>query len=111
MPNFERNLRQICTYWDVTGEKDMFGKSVFTAPVELPCRWEDINELFIAKNGQEVTSRSRVFLAQDISLEGYLMLGISVDPNPLNLSTAFEVRQVKAIPDLRSLKKLFTVYL
>ena len=110
MPNFERNLRQTCTYWPLTGT-DLYGKPAFSAPQHPDCRWEEIAELFIDKRGQEATSKSRVFLAIDIDIEGYLFLGTSAETNPLVLADAYEIRQVKKTPDLRNLKTLYVAML
>lgn len=110
MPNFERNLRQTCTYWAQTA-LNMSGKGTFATPVQLPCRWEDVAHLFLNKRGQEVTSRSRVFLAQDIDLQGYLMLGTSAAADPTTLVDAWEIQQVKVTPDLRNLKNLYVAML
>lgn len=109
-PNFERNLLQDATYWVQTGT-DLYNKGVFSAPVVLKCRWEDMSELFIDKTGQEVTCKSRVYFAVDIALEGYLLLGTSVATDPTSVVGAFEVRQVKRTVDLRNVKTLYAVYL
>lgn len=111
-PNFERNLNQTCTYWGPTGVSDVYGKPGFSAPTLLTCRWEDITELFIDKNGQEVRSRSRLFLAQDVDLNGYLALGdLTANASPLGVADVWEVRNRKSTPDLRNLKSLYVVWL
>ena len=96
-PNFERNLNQVCTYWVPSGSTDLYGKGAFNTPVLLNCRWEDIAEIFIDKTGEERHSKSRIFLAQDIALEGYLALGDqTATSDPRTLSGAWEVRNRKA---------------
>jgi hypothetical protein len=112
-PNFERNLNQSCTYWGPTGVSDVYGKPTFSTPVLMDCRWEDITELFIDKNGQEVRSRSRLFLKSDVDLNGYLALGDHTSKaSPLVEGLeAWEVRNRKSTPDLRALKSLYVVWL
>lgn len=110
MPNFERNLRQTATYW-APQSQDLFGKTTYDAPVQIPVRWEDKVELFRDKTGQEVASKSKVFLAQDIDLDGYLMLGTSFAADPLSEENAYEIRQVMRTPDLRNLKTLYVAML
>ena len=110
MPNFERNLRQTATYWASTGH-DLFGKQAFATPVTLPVRWEDKVELIRDKTGEEIASKSRVFLATDIDIDGYLFLGTSVAADPTQVNGAEEVRQLVSTPDLRNLKTLYVAYL
>ena len=111
MPNYERNLRQICTFWQKTGT-DQYGKPTFAAPVVLNCRWEDINEKVIDKHGSEIVSKSRIFTAAQLSPEGYLAPGsYASEPNPLDIPVAEEIRQHKIVPDLRNLKNLYTTWL
>lgn len=110
MPNFARNLNQVCTYWAQTGT-DMFNKPVFAAPQALACRWEEVSEKFINKNGEESVSKSRIFFAQNVDLEGYLFLGVNASADATEVDGAYEVQQVKKTPDLRGLKTLYVVYL
>lgn len=110
MPNFERNLNQTVTYWAPTGS-DLFGKATFATPVTLSARWEDIQEMFRDKLGNETVSRSKVFLASDIHIDGYLFLGTSVITDPTDVTGAEQVRQMKRLPDLRSLKILYVALL
>ncbi len=112
MPNFERNLRQTCTYWGPQSQ-DQYGKTTFSAPVTKACRWEEKAELFIDKKMQEVTSKAKVFLVDDAAVdqEGYLYLGTSAAASPLGLADAFEIRALKRTPDLRNLKQMLVVML
>lgn len=110
MPNFEQNMRQTVTYWQSLGS-DLFDKRTYAAPVTLPCRWEDKAELFKDYHGNEVTSRSKVFLSSDVKLSGYLYLGTSTAADPLTLVDAYEIMQVVRLPDLRNLKTLYVVFI
>jgi hypothetical protein len=117
MGNFARNLLQYCTYWEQT-DTDTYGKPVFAAPVRLPCRWEDISEHVIDKHGHEIVSKSRIFTSVQPRPEGYMRLTAANDANwasvdPLDTTKgAFEIRQVKTIPNLRNpLNVLHTTWL
>jgi hypothetical protein len=112
MPNFERNLRQTCTYWKVQST-DQYGKPTFSAPTTLDCRWEEKSELFIDKKMQEVTSKAKVFLVDtpNVDESGYILLGTSAAASPLGLTDAFEIRALKRTPDLRVLKTMLVVML
>jgi len=109
MPNFERNLLQTLTYWEQTGS-DQYNKPIFADPISLRCRWEDVVEKVIDKHGEEIVSKSRIFLAVPIRAEGYVLQGESTSMTPLVIG-AEEVRQVKSVPDLRNMKQMYTVWL
>jgi hypothetical protein len=104
-------LNQVATYWEKTGQTDRYGKPALTAPVQLPCRWEDRQTQIMNKQGAEVISKSRVYCSTTISLDGYLALGTFADADPRPLDNAYEVQQVSTTPDLRALETLTTVYL
>lgn len=106
MSNISRNLRQICTYWS-PGALDSYGKREYNVSQELPCRWEDKAELFIARNGQELTSKSKVFFAFPIEVEGLLYLGEYLTTVPEDIEGTVEIRAVYKIPDLRNLRTLY----
>ena len=108
--NILGKLNQICTYWEQNGQ-DVFGKGSFNAPQQLKCRWENIGELLIDKHAQEVVSKARIFLAEGVSLEGYLFLGASTETDPTVVQGAYEVIQVKSSPDIRALQTLYVAYL
>jgi len=110
MINLSSKLNQTVTYWSQTGE-DLFGKGTFASPIQLQARWEDVAEMFIDKTGQESVSKAKVFLAQDISLEGYLVQGTSAGTDPTVVAGAQEVRQIKRTPDLRNLQTLYVAML
>lgn len=110
MPNFERNLKQTATFWVPNGH-DMFGKHTFSAPVQLPCRWENKSELFLDKKGQDRHSRAKVFLSSPVDLSGYLYLGTSAALDPLVVSGAYEIMMIIELPDLKNLKTLYVAML
>lgn len=105
-----RKLNQSATYWAQTAQ-DVYGKGTFSSPTAKACRWEDSSELFIDKMGQEVTCKSKIFFAEDLALEGYLFLGSSAVSSPLDVPRAYEIRQIKRIPDIRNARTLYVVFL
>ena len=104
------NLPQTATYW-AAGSTDRYGKPVLSAPVQIRCRWEDSNQQVMSKKGEEIISKARVFLASDVSLDGYLLLGTSAVGDPTPLNNAYEIQAKTTTPDLRGLQSLTTVYL
>ncbi len=92
-------LRQKITYWRKTGV-DGFNEESYAAPVTLDARWEDKSSVVLNTDGQEVISNSRVFLAQDIIVDDYLMLGISTATDPRAVNEAFRVINYRKTPDL-----------
>jgi hypothetical protein len=110
MSNFTRHMRQTATYWRKTGS-DSYGKPTFASPVTMSCRWEDSNQLINDKSGREIVSKSRVFLANDISDEGYLYLGTSTSTSPLGVVGAHEIKVIGRQSDLRSVQTLHVAHL
>lgn len=106
MPTFP----QTCTYW-APGERDIHGKMTYMAPVQKACRWEEISLTFQDKRGEEHQSKSRVFMEDDVDVDGYVMLGTSSEADPTSLETAFEIQQKSRIPNLRAIKMLTTLIL
>jgi hypothetical protein len=70
----EREYNQKCVYWG-NPLNDGQGGHTFDAPVELDCRWEEMNQVVTDNKGNEVTSRAVVFLPQDVDYEGMLYFG------------------------------------
>ena len=69
-----RTCKQVAVYWG-SPVNDGYGGKTFADPVEIFCRWEDKNEIFVAPNGDEAVSKSVVYVLQDLDQEGYLYLG------------------------------------
>ena len=110
-----RMRKQTLVYWG-SPVPDGYGGSTFAAAVELSCRWEDKQELFIAPDGKEVLSQSVVYVGQDVGIGGYLYLGVESDldsdhTNPEIISGAREIRQLGKLPNLRATEYLRQVWL
>jgi len=116
-----RMLKQTCVYWALASSEsgglayDDYGQPVVTDPVEIECRWEDVNEEFIDATGTKQTSRAKVYVSQDVDVGGILMLGeltdITDDDNPKENDGAWEIRKFDKLPNLRVTEFLRTAFL
>lgn len=109
----QRNLKQVLTYWAPSAKDstNLYGKPTSSAPVQLQCRWEDRTEELASKNGVQFISRSRVFVNEQVDIDGYIFLGVSAQADPVNEKEAKEIQQVARQPDLRGLRNLTVMYL
>jgi hypothetical protein len=73
-----RNCKQRAVYWGSPVEDGQGGKT-FAAPVEIACRWEEMNQIVSDAKGSELTSRAVVYVLQDVDEEGFLYLGDLLD--------------------------------
>jgi hypothetical protein len=69
-----RQCKQVAVYWG-NPVKDGQGGFTFAEPVEIYCRWEEMNQIVTDAKGNELTSRALVYTLQDVDEEGYLYLG------------------------------------
>lgn len=104
-------MRQILTYWEPITGTDLYGKPSMSAPVTRKCRWEDKTQQIQSKRGEEIVSKSRVYMLEDCHIDGYLFLGTSSNADPTKVEGAMEVQAVANTPSLSSLQSLTTVYL
>lgn len=104
-----RNLKQVITYWAVTGT-DTYGKTTFAAPVTMAARWESKVQLIQNKYGKEIVSKARVYASEVLEVDGYVYLGESVSTTPMTLEGAQEIQLVGQSPDLRNLTQLTVAY-
>lgn len=110
-----RMRKQTLCYWG-SPVPDGYGGSTFAGAVELSCRWEDKQELFVNPQGKEVLSQAVVYVSQDVDIGGYLYLGEESDldsdhTNPQIISGAREIRQFGKLPNLRATEYLRTAWL
>jgi hypothetical protein len=109
----ERNCTDICVYWQSLGE-DGYGAKIFADPLQLDCRWENINQVVTDKKGAEITSRALVFVTQDVEEEGMLYHGTLEDlydsnasdssdgavANPMTIDGAYIIKRFQKTPSL-----------
>lgn len=109
-------FKQTVVYWETNGLDD-YGKPVYKEPVEIKSRWEDVNELFINRLGEQVRSLARVFVQSDLDERGILLLGKLEDlseaqkSNPMSIKRAYSIKSIKKIPNLKADKFVRTVWL
>src|SRR5687768_6462363 len=78
-----RIAKQDCVYWAPKGVDD-FGNTQYEAPVDMKCRWEDVNELFTDNAGAERMSRSKVYTTEDVVADGAMCLGTLDEMEQIN---------------------------
>lgn len=74
-----RTCRQKAVYWGSPRPSGLGRGMTFADPVEINCRWEEMEQVVADARGVEVTSRAQAFLLQDVDEEGYLFLGTLSD--------------------------------
>ena len=91
------------------------GFPVVTDPVEIKCRWKDVSEETIAANGTKMTSKSKVYVDQDVSVGGVLMLGVLTDViDPVNVKEndgAGEIKRFDKTPNFKATEFLRLAWL
>ena len=98
------------THW-AQGAPDGYGGNSYSAPVVLKGRWEKRTDLVVSPNGENITSKARIFLDKEIGLGDYLYLGSSTVSDPRTVSGAYEVLQVRKIPSVDGTRFEYIVYL
>ena len=106
-----RNLRGKATIWEITSESVYDGIHV-SAPQVINCRWEDKAVLFRLISGEEVVSRSIVYVDRDVDIGTYIAEGDYSDvADPTQLSVAYRVRQTEKKNNLRATEVERKLYL
>jgi len=104
----ERQCVEDCVYWG-NPTPNGTGGYTFDDPVELKCRWEQIEEVLRDDKGNEKLSRVSVWLLQDVDEEGYLYRGTLDDSglpsnpdDPRDIDGAEQIISFRKIPCLGS---------
>jgi hypothetical protein len=111
-----RNLNQTAVYWG-TPASDGQGGRTFDEPIDIDCRWENVNELFVDGQGQERRSSAVVYVSVDVVVGGYLYLGTLTDldsseeDDPLSVNDAKEIRRFDTTPSLKGDRSMRKIYL
>ena len=107
-------LRQEASYWALVGFSQ-YGQPEYADPVEITCRWEDVNEEFIDAQGTRQMSHAMVYTDRDVTVGGVLMLGELESPvnegDPKRNTGAWEIKRFDKLPTLKATKFLRTAYL
>lgn len=110
-----RIRRGKCVYWEAIGN-DGFGGKTFADAVELDCRWDDSQVMFVDDQGKEIASQSVVYVGIDMTNGDYLKNGSlseldNPSENPQRIDGAKEVKSFNKIPNLKYTEYLRVVYL
>lgn len=106
---------QTAVYWAM-GAPDGFGGYAYETAVEITCRWDDKQELFLDANGVQQLSAAIVFPDQAVALEGFLYLGAestldSDHSDPETISAARKIRQAGSYPGVDAEGTLYQAWL
>lgn len=99
-------LNQTIVYWSQS-KADGFGRPAYATPVEIPCRWEDVIEETIDKDGNVVYSAAVIYTASALNVGAAVFLGTLLDtqesswlPNVKDNNT-LEIVNVSTVPSLK----------
>jgi hypothetical protein len=98
---------QTCVYW-ASPVEDGYGGKTFADPIEIHCRWENKNQWFTDATGNQISSRSIVYVLQHLDEEGVLYLGTLADldsaeeEDPMTIEDACTIKKFESSPVLGS---------
>ncbi len=100
----KRHMPQIATKWSTLGS-DGYAGHTFSAAKLLDSRWEERQEIFQDFNGEQRTSRTIVYVLEDITEGDFLALGDASDEaSPHDASPAGRrVEGFTKVPNLRGM--------
>lgn len=106
--NIKKLLKDDLVYWPSEGASGP-GNEVYGPPEEMKCRWEDKNEVYMTRSGEEKVSKSVVFTERDVAADGILFLGKMEDlvdlDVPLNNPGAGIIQRFDKIPGRKGMKQ------
>lgn len=114
--NFNRKLNQYATYWAPKGLSHS-NATLYAAPIEIRCRWEDSQQDMIDANGEKWTSKSAIDTTVPLLNLGILWKGRlkdiapGSDVDPLLNPGASAIRSLEDIPNRKATQALITAYL
>jgi hypothetical protein len=106
--------KQKAVWWARNDDPDRFGRYLFSAPVEIKCRWDDTGEEYVNPKGETVVSKSIVYPDQilgvgDMVREGEIDSDESTDPTTVD--TASEIQRFDKVPNFKATETLYIAYL
>ena len=116
MTLIERIRKQTAIYWPMTSDEyDSYGKPIDATPVEISCRWQEVNEEFIDAQGDRKISSAKIFVGQNMTPGEYLKLGDIGDVESGKTASehdgAYEIKKVEKIPNFKVTEFLIVCYL
>lgn len=108
----KRNMNAI---WWPRGVDTDTGLPTYLSPIQIKCRWDDMQEKFLDLNGNDTVSNSIVYPDRETPLGGVLWLGtmgeLTSQTLPFDNPGAMEIRKFNRIGDVKSKKFIFIAYL
>lgn len=95
--NLKKLLKDKIVYWEKTGT-DGYNQPTFSEAVEIIGRWEDRTEVFLSREGTELTSIAIIHVNQDLVTDSFLYLGELTDlttaqkANPALVETSYPIK-------------------
>ena len=110
--------KQTLVYWAKAGS-DGFGKPAYADPVEIKCRWDDIQREMITAEGRSIITKAQLLLVSPVAPGGLVFLGLLTDWQALatypKIPTVnqggLEVMIAKNTPDLKARSFVYEAYL
>lgn len=100
-------LKQKAVYW-APKELDKNGNPVFDEPVEVKCRWTDMQRLYLKPNATQSVSRCIVLVDRDLLIGGMIWLGKLADvedqDEPSENKGAYIIEAFNKVPDVSAHK-------
>lgn len=78
-----------------------------SSPREINVRWENITELITAADGERYATKAKIFVNEDVDVNGFLFLGTLDDldsgeeEDPREVRNAFPIRRFDKTPMIR----------
>ena len=95
--------KQTAVYWGPP-EDDGFGGDVFAVGIEIKCRWDDVSEMIMDKQGNQIVSNSKLLVVDELDENGFLFQGtlseLSTDQksNPMEILKAYPIKKLMTSP-------------
>lgn len=108
----EQTIARACTqtavYWGEPTPDGYGGRTFGSAyPEEISCRWEARTEVITDGQGNEIISRARVYVTEDVEEEGWLFLGelddldSDAEEDPMKVDSVHKIKRFDKIPSMR----------
>lgn len=112
MSLIKRMRKQYAVYWPPS-ENDDFGQPIPQEPIEIRCRWEDVQEEYQDLKGEKHVSNAIVYVDRELEIDGYLWEGklSELESEEPVEAGAYEIKKVNKLPNLRATEFLRTVIL
>jgi hypothetical protein len=105
----DTKFTDVVTYWAPTGV-DEYGDTSFSSPTQIYGRWEDTTSRKLAQDtGKVEISNSTIYTLSDLSLDGYVYLGTSVETSPKGLTGFYRIMRINKVRSLLGERTLYEV--